>query len=510
AALGLLIALQYRDLEERAAEAVAAEAQARDQRDAAEGLTDYMLSDLRAKLDPIGKLALMADVGRQVDGYYRQIGAQAGNLDALARRAMAMRLLSDVARAGGDSRGAAAWARESAELALMSGQAGLATASWANLGDVLLDQGDTRGAAAAFAVTAQVGAGRPGVSADLDVRAGQLARHRGDNEVALAAWRRAARAYERLPAGAGGDDNTLIATYIMTGGLLAQMGRNQEALVELGRCSALLDRLLHAEPDSPDWLHRRFVLGRELANTYAGMNDMARAETERRAGVERMAQLTARDPANAAWQADQAMALFDLGQTLMFAGHQDDARDTFERGIAIEQRLVDADPDQLQRRTELGSLLYWRTLSLGESGRTAAALVSARQWADLARGSLSRSPDDVDLRYQVAQALVLVGDYTLADSVSQLAAYREAADLVEGPAAQPSSQAMLRSVLSDAVLGMAKALRAQGKIADSHLHAVRALAMLQAQRDAGELEDNNLWILDEARSLAAATAPKKR
>ena len=95
-----------------AAQARDARGLAEHQRRQAELLVAFMLGDLRTRLEPIGRLDVIDELGRQVIGYY---GAQAiGSLDdeALARRCKALSLLGEVAYARGHHDNALARSRE--------------------------------------------------------------------------------------------------------------------------------------------------------------------------------------------------------------------------------------------------------------------------------------------------------------------------------------------------------------------------------------------------------------
>lgn len=75
--------------------------EARRQQVAAEGLIEFMLGDLRKKLEPVGRLDALDAVGEKALGYYA--AQQAGRLDAesLSRRAKALHLIGELAEQRG-------------------------------------------------------------------------------------------------------------------------------------------------------------------------------------------------------------------------------------------------------------------------------------------------------------------------------------------------------------------------------------------------------------------------
>jgi hypothetical protein len=106
-ALGLLAAFAYR-----------ARNEARQQRAQAEGLIEFMLVDLRKRLEPVGRLDALESVGQRVLTYYD--GQALGSLDpdALAQRARALHLVGEIDDRRGDMKAArSAFARARASTA---------------------------------------------------------------------------------------------------------------------------------------------------------------------------------------------------------------------------------------------------------------------------------------------------------------------------------------------------------------------------------------------------------
>lgn len=83
-------------------EAVSAGNEARAQRTQAEGLVEFMLGDLRAKLEPKASLGVLDAVGRRAMQYYTQQGQSGLDADALGRRARVLHMLGEIADQRGD------------------------------------------------------------------------------------------------------------------------------------------------------------------------------------------------------------------------------------------------------------------------------------------------------------------------------------------------------------------------------------------------------------------------
>jgi tetratricopeptide (TPR) repeat protein len=85
-----------------AVSAVIAGNEARAQRTQAEGLIEFMLTDLRKKLEPVGRLDALDSVGAKALDYYQHQDAGGLSGDALGQRARALQLIGEIASLRGD------------------------------------------------------------------------------------------------------------------------------------------------------------------------------------------------------------------------------------------------------------------------------------------------------------------------------------------------------------------------------------------------------------------------
>ncbi|WP_052631993.1 TIR domain-containing protein [Pseudoxanthomonas suwonensis] len=83
--------------------AVRGQAEAERQRAEADGLVEFMLTDLRAKLEPVGRLEIFDSVGQRALTYYGRQELKALDADALGRRARALHLVGEVRELRGNS-----------------------------------------------------------------------------------------------------------------------------------------------------------------------------------------------------------------------------------------------------------------------------------------------------------------------------------------------------------------------------------------------------------------------
>jgi tetratricopeptide (TPR) repeat protein len=86
--------------------------EAREQRREAEGLVEFMLGDLKDKLEPIGRLDALDGVGSRVLAYYSKQDTSELSDAALLQRSRALSLMAQVANARGDTQGAVRLYRE--------------------------------------------------------------------------------------------------------------------------------------------------------------------------------------------------------------------------------------------------------------------------------------------------------------------------------------------------------------------------------------------------------------
>jgi tetratricopeptide (TPR) repeat protein len=92
--------------------AVQGRREAERQRAQADGLVEYMLTDLRAKLEPVGRLEVLDSVGQRALAYYAAQQLDRLSPDELGRRARALHLVGEVRDLRGDSEGALTAFRE--------------------------------------------------------------------------------------------------------------------------------------------------------------------------------------------------------------------------------------------------------------------------------------------------------------------------------------------------------------------------------------------------------------
>lgn len=331
------------------------DAQAR--RREAEGLVEFMLGDLRRKLQPVGRLDVMDVVGARALAYYAAQELAALDADALGRRARALHLIGEIAERRGQ-----------------------------------LDEAARRFDSAA-ASTAELLARAPADPqrlfdhAQSEYWVGFIARRRGSLAEAEAAMRRYLALAERLEQLAAARPDAPLdwqaeRPYAQQnlGVLLIDRGRPREALGPLQAATDGLQALARRQPELGEivpvtmgWLSR--------AREHVG--DLGGALAAREASLALMAAPAPGAPdSNAAY--DRAMALLDIGNLRLSLGQAAAALAAFDPAVELLQQLVQRDAANLDWAGQLGATWLFRAEARAAMGRPVAA--------DLAAASATLAP----------------------------------------------------------------------------------------------------------------------
>ncbi len=320
------------------------------QRVQAEGLIEFMLGDLRKKLEPVGRLDVLDGVGDKALAYYA--AQDLGHLDAdsLGRRARALHMIGDLAEQRGKleeaQRDFEQAAESTGELLQRAPKDGPRVFEHSQsefwLGDVQWRRGRTREAEAAFE------------------RYYALAQRMTAIDPSNVDW--------QLEKGYAQENIAIMQI---------DLGQVDEALRNLGDMRVLVSRLVRARPE----------LNVELANTFGWI---ARAQARRGhfdeaiAAEDEKIAVVANAPGGANNQDAQyliANAHAENARWLRGLGRSDDALAMARLGLAEHQKLSTLDPTNLDWFGETASA----TIFLGEILADRNDLADAR--AEFARGS---------------------------------------------------------------------------------------------------------------------------
>jgi len=377
--------------------AVRARNEAQHQRAQAEGLIEFMLGDLRKKLEPVGRLEVLDSVGEKALAYY---GAQeADRLDptALGHRSRAMHLIGEIR----DLRGNPAEAQAAFEQA---------AATTRRLADQFPHDGQ-----------------RIFDHAQSMFWVGYAAWKRADGKTAEANFRSYLELSERLakldPSNVDWQAEQAFA-FVNLGAVQLGTERPAEAIASLEAAGAVLKRLLP----------QRAELGFELAQNHGflssaheqlGQYELALKDTQQQLALFRAMPGGAK---NKVAQRGVVSALNTISRHQLDMGDLAAAQASGRESLAIAERLVEEDPTNLFWR---GDACFARLrmvevdIALGRAADAAAGLAATAECAKPLDGVSPASPRySVDLKGRSLVYSAMLA--SLADRpalVSQLAAY---------------------------------------------------------------------------------------
>lgn len=296
--------------------AVRARNEAQHQRAQAEGLIEFMLGDLRKKLEPVGRLEVLDSVGEKALAYYGEQEADRLDATALGHRSRAMHLIGEIR----DLRGNAVEAQAAFEQAAATTQQLLANAP--GDGQRVFDH-----AQSVFWV-------------------GYAAWKHLDGRTALARFQEYLALARRLtvldPANVDWQAEVAFA-HVNVGGVELGLGRPADALASLRSADDLFRELVPKRPGiMPEWVQNHGW----LAETYAALGDYEHALREQQQKLELLEQtpdgaksrVTQRGIQNAL----NLLSFFELS-----LGRARDAERHSRSGLQIADTLVQADPSNM-------------------------------------------------------------------------------------------------------------------------------------------------------------------
>jgi tRNA A-37 threonylcarbamoyl transferase component Bud32/tetratricopeptide (TPR) repeat protein len=387
AALG---AVKYTlDLSRERTVAVAARDEADRRRDQAESLIGFLLGDLRKKLEPVGRLDILDDVGARAMDYFAAVPESALTDQELLRRSKALYQIGEVRIAQGDLEAALAPLEESLQLSQALAQRVPAD------GERIFE----------------VAQGHYWV--------GYVHWRRRELEPAQRQFQAYLDAAERLSAIAPArrDWRQEVAyAHSNIASVLEARGDLDGALTRYRASLAIEAALLADAPADADLIRSVASSHNAIAVVRRASGDLAGAGTEfaaERAILERMA---AAEPANATWQYRLAVNLSLAGELLAVRGERDRARELLERSRSIAAALVDRDGGNSTWRRELArSEFKLGRLLVGVDPARAVTLTTRA--AETLAALVAKDPTDAgwqrdwaEARHGVGMALLARGD----------------------------------------------------------------------------------------------------
>lgn len=407
--------------------AIQARDAAREQRRQAESLVEFMVGDLRDKLEPIGKLDVLDGVGSRVLAYYSKQNTSELPDDALLQRSRALNLMAEVAFSRGNLGEAQGLYRQA-----MAGT-GEAVSRAPNdpkrlfehaqnvfwVGEVARYAGRADRAEAAYREYKRIADNMAALEPDNLKYRMEVLYADEDLGISLYDQHRFVEA-ERLFQGAAGPMGKLASLYPQNieyqkeyANLLSwiadaqrSQGNFDGAISMRERQISALNHLMDVAADS-DVRARLISAHRGLGAALEDRGQTARALEEKHAAVGEAEDLIPVEPHNALWKSLAAGARLDLARTLSSLGRGDEAAQQAAMGCRLAGSLPStfAISDRAKLRTACAMMRSRLALASGSTGEAltfgAQALTSAQA---------EHSEDTITDRYWVALMARLLGD----------------------------------------------------------------------------------------------------
>ncbi len=420
----------------------------------AEDLTSFMLGDLRAKLQPLGKLDLLDDVAKKAVAYYDGRGSDLSDAE-LGKLALARRNLGDVLRVQKDGDLPGALVQYRGSLAITRALAAKAPGdverqrdlaeSHDKVADVVSAQGDSVGALAEYrearAIREALAAKDPAkaeLQADLwfsHHRIGNVLFAQGDAPGALAEYRTmlaiAQSVAAKDPANAAWQSNVSESDN-KVGDVVLAHGDPAEALAAYRASLAITQSLADKDPTNADREHDLAYSHNRVGNVLYAQRDWPKALSEYRASLILCEALANKDPTNADRQRALSVAHNKVGNVLAAQGDVTHALAEYRADLEIAETLAARDVTNSERQADLSvSHNKVGNVLLGK-GDASGALAEYRASLAITDALVAKDPTNADRQRAVSVAHNKIGDAraTLGDRDGALVDYHAAAAII--------------------------------------------------------------------------------
>ncbi len=470
------------------------------QRDAAERIVEFVIGTLKERLEPLGKLQLLAGVGREVEGYYDKVASGAEDVDAtaLARRAAALQTLGDVEARKLDDEQALSLFLASltmTERALAKDPTNVDARStrvldFLRIGTVLHGRGELDEALRHYGDGAREAsslvAAHPELpnahvlAAKMQAGLGYANYELADLDAADAAYAKEVEAVRALVARDPTDAWRARLAWALIDRQSTQFetGHSADARVSAAEALAISEALTTKDPANSDALSVRAWAEGFLSSLEGHRGNV---ETAARMGLRARAsraELTRRDPENTDWQRDALNAAYHVCRTQTAIGRPDEAlrvcipaRDEMLRLIR-EKSVHSLEKDVIWLHTEIASAHAARKEWALARASYDACIAFTERASKEGQGDLQVGRDQVACRERAAMVDLAVGNVALAQST-----YEVARDMGEkGMRARPRDIYLAAAVARTRALGGDLAL-ARKDFAEARRHFDDALAL---------------------------------
>jgi eukaryotic-like serine/threonine-protein kinase len=402
---------------------------ARDQRREAEGLVGFMLGDLRAKLEPLGRLDALDSVGARALEYYEKQDKSELSDEALAQRSRALTLMGEIANTRGNLDVALRHYREA-----LSGTAEALRRDSENpqrlfdhaqnifwVGYIDWQRGDLSRASNAFREYRRLANAM--LAVEPRNQKWQLERVYADNALgavlieqqkfqeASSVFSQVLRASEDLLAADPNDrskQDRLVEALAWLSEAREKSGRVDDALALRERQLALLEQLKKTRGADTSLNRAAMTANRATGRLFAARGETGRGLAHLQRSASLAQQLLLTEPNNTEWAQSGAESTLELGELQLATGQVEAAARSARAGCDVGGRLAERDASVKEWRIMTGSCLGLRARLALARNQNGEAEALARQWAELQRNELKRTRSP-EFRIAFAEAQLLLG-----------------------------------------------------------------------------------------------------
>lgn len=356
------------------------------QRSHAEGLVEFMLGDLRQKLEPEGRLSTLDAVGKEALSYYAAQDPASLDADALARRARALHMIGDVYDQRGrldDALGVFKQAAASTAELLTRDKDNpqrifdhAQSVYWVGL--IAWQRGQRATAEPAFRAYKDLADRLQAIDPhNLDWQAeveyangnlGTLLHDEGQASEAATLFQRALEVAQELARRAPNNATRqfdLAQSHAWLADARADQGRLPDAISERDAEVAIYENMLATNPKNHDAKDGLLVAERELGGLSLARGQIPMALSQLQRAISFAQELLTSDPDNTTVQDHSSAAYADLGEALYFGGDSAGALDAITRARDLAAHLVERDPSVVAWQVRLSRSLLLQTLTDG-------------------------------------------------------------------------------------------------------------------------------------------------
>ena len=469
------------DLRRERAAAQKAETEARQRRAQADSLIEFMLGDLRTKLEPVGRLDVLdAVAGRSLD-YMSSLRVESLSPQEIGRNSKALNQLGEVRMSQGNLAAAVHVFNQSLSLAKTAAERdgkdpelalGVGTAHFWVANAVRLN-GDTAGALAHMReyarITEELATRHPKndkyqvESAYGHSSMASILESQGDLNAALAEYR-LTLAVQSTRLGnepsATRERGDVAETLNKIGFVLERLGRLEEAKSFYEREFAGYESLSHTEPKNMHWRDRLANSHEYLASLLDVLGEDQAALIHAAAGADIYGELARRDPTNTTWQRNAATS---LSRHASFLAAKGDARTALQLAGVAETTIRQLLQQEVRPAWKIDLMVIQMThaRALAAGGDVLGARIKAAEAARLAEDLGIRVP-----KRFAAQAYLTVAEMNerAHDTAAARAAWMQVRTRLDSAAAT-STDVRLLAIYARALMALDEADRGKAVIA---------------------------------------------